>query len=103
MASKLTLTLVVNYGVSKLQIFGDSLLVIKWVKKENMSRNFTLHNLMDENMSIVARFNGFSHHHIYKERKQFVDDLSKNGICYRLDSSYGCAHYKTQGNLKTRL
>jgi ribonuclease HI len=30
---KLTLTLVVEYGLTSIQIFGDSLLVIKWFKK----------------------------------------------------------------------
>jgi ribonuclease HI len=48
MALKLVLSLAQEFGVSQIQIFGDSLLVIQWMCKEMVLRNFTLQPLFDD-------------------------------------------------------
>jgi ribonuclease HI len=42
MALNLVLKLAQEFGVTQLQIFGDSILVIKWMHKEISLKNFTL-------------------------------------------------------------
>jgi ribonuclease HI len=42
MALKLVLKLAQEFGVTQLQFFGDSKLVIQWMCKEIALRNFTL-------------------------------------------------------------
>jgi ribonuclease HI len=57
MAPKLSIILAAEYGVNNPQLFGDPMLVIKWVKIEYILRNCTLQPLFDEIMQILAGFN----------------------------------------------
>jgi ribonuclease HI len=56
MALKLVLRLAQEFGVTQLQIFGDSMLVIQWMHKEIALRNFTLQPLYDEVLNLLTRF-----------------------------------------------
>jgi hypothetical protein len=85
MALKLTFTLAAEHGVSRFQIFGDSSLVIKWMKMEYVLRNFTLQLLLDEIRGILAGFNYHSFQHIFRDRNQIADCLSK----YRIQLACG--------------
>jgi hypothetical protein len=62
MAITLVLTLAAEKDVFNLQIFGDSLLVIKWMNKESEVRNFMLHPLVEEISGIVL---SFDFHHLF--------------------------------------
>lgn len=65
MSLKLSLTLAAEHSVNNLQVFGDSMLVIKWMQNEYTLRNFTLQPLMEEIMDILAGFDEIYFHHIY--------------------------------------
>jgi hypothetical protein len=52
MALKLVLMLAWEHGVTHIQIFGDSLLVIQWMKQELVLRNFMLQPLFLDVMSL---------------------------------------------------
>ena len=51
LASKLTFTLTNEYGITRIQIFGDLLLIMNWFNKKFTLRNFTLHPLFDLGIS----------------------------------------------------
>jgi ribonuclease HI len=79
MSLELVLVLAVEKGVTKLQIFGDSLLVIKWTKKEYETRNFLLQDLLDKIKGITSHFDQLTFHHIFRVRNRVMDGLSKEG------------------------
>jgi len=59
--------------ITDLQIYGDSLLVIQWLKGEYEMRNFILQSLLDEINGILPVFNDISFHHVYRERNQIAE------------------------------
>lgn len=80
MALKLVLKLAQELGVTQLQIYGDSMLVIQWMRKEIAVRNFTLHPLYDEVLNLLTYFSHTSLSHIYRDRNRLADGLSKAGV-----------------------
>jgi ribonuclease HI len=80
MALKLLLQLAQEHGVQQIQIFGDSLLVIKWIRKEAQIRNFTLQPLYDDIQMQMTTFSHISLSHIYRDMNNIVDGLSKDGL-----------------------
>jgi ribonuclease HI len=80
MALKLVLRLAQEFGVSQIQIFGDSLLVIQWLCKETTLRNFTLQPLYDDVQLLMTTFSHISLSHIYRDKNMIVDGLSKDGL-----------------------
>jgi ribonuclease HI len=67
MALKLVLMLAQEYGITHIQIFGDSLLVIQWMRKESILRNFTLQPLFYDVQSLQEGFSHISFSHIYRD------------------------------------
>ena len=62
----------------RLRIFGDSKLVINWFNLQAHSHVHTLRSLLEEIFVILkAQFDFISCHHIYRERNQISDSLSK--------------------------
>jgi len=80
MTLKLALKLAQELGVTQLQIFGDSMLVIKWMHKEIGLRCFSLQPLYDEVHNLLTSFSYMSLSHIYMDMKRVVDGLSKVGV-----------------------
>jgi ribonuclease HI len=80
MALKLVLKLAQEFGVTQLQIFGDSMLVIKWMHKEISLGNFTLRPLYDEVHNLLTSFSYTSLSHIYRDMNNVADGLSKAGV-----------------------
>ena len=80
MALKLVMKLAQEFGVTQLQIFGDSMLVIKWMRKEVALGNFTSQPLYDEVLNLLASFSYTSLSHIYRDRNSVADRLSKVGV-----------------------
>jgi ribonuclease HI len=80
MALKLVLKLAQEFGVTQLQFFGDSKLVIQWMHKEIALRNFTLQPLYDEVLNLLTSFSYTSLSHIYKDKNNVADGLSKAGV-----------------------
>ena len=67
-------------GVQKLQVMGDSQLVIDWFKHRISPRNIYLRPLYEEVKLLVGTFQQVIFYHIYKERNSGVDILSKDGL-----------------------
>jgi ribonuclease HI len=57
---KLLLLFAKEKQVSSLQIFGDSMLVISWIRKTQRCHNLLLSPLLDEIFRILATFDSFS-------------------------------------------
>ena len=74
------LQLAFNLGIQKLHIFGDSLLVIGWMEKENNVHNIFLCPLHDELIVIALSFQDMCFQHIYRERNGVADPLSKESL-----------------------
>jgi hypothetical protein len=69
-----------EHGVTHIQIFGDSLLVIKWMRQESTLINFTLQPLFLDVWSLQSTFTHISYAHIYRDRNGTGDGLSKAGL-----------------------
>jgi ribonuclease HI len=67
---KLMLQLAQEYGVSQLQIYGNSLLVIQWLRKEATIINFTLQPLYDDTQIKLTTFSHISLYHIYRDKNK---------------------------------
>jgi ribonuclease HI len=79
MALKLLLTFVGEKGISNLQIFGDSMVVINWIRKFQKCHNIKLLPLLEEVFIILDTYTNFSTRHVYRERNRETDKLSKEG------------------------
>ena len=65
MALSSTLLLVVTKGANILQVFGDSLIIIKLLKEFTM-RNFILQLVLEEILDLFCDFDQISFYHVYK-------------------------------------
>jgi hypothetical protein len=66
--------------VSSLRIFGDSMLVICWIKKTQRCHNIILSPFLDELFKIFYAYDYFSIQHVHRECNQGADLLSKEGL-----------------------
>lgn len=62
---------------TSIQIFGDSQLIINWINGSYHYHVHTLRDLLDETIGLKSQFESFVCCHIYKERNEVVDFLSK--------------------------
>eukprot|EP00253_Pinus_taeda_P034216 PITA_34216 len=67
-------------NINMIQIFGDSLNVINWVNRKAYCHNQILRNLVEEIFLLKASFNPFSICHIYRDKNEEADQLSKAGV-----------------------
>lgn len=79
-ALKLLLCWLIHMNIFTVQIFGDSLNVIKWANDQSRCQNYSLLPLLEEIQQLKLSFNTFSSHHIYRERNKDADKLSKEGL-----------------------
>jgi len=81
MALKLPLILSAEKGAQKLQIFGDSLVVVKWKNWTNSLENFNLQPICEGIQLARRALNSLlSFHHVYRERNVVADGLLKAGL-----------------------
>jgi hypothetical protein len=64
-------------GSNKFKFFGDSLLVIKWIRKEAQIKNFTLQPLYDDIQMQMTTFSHISLSHIYRDMNNIVMAFQK--------------------------
>ena len=64
----------------QVQIFGDSKNVVNWFNRTQHFRNYFLLPLLNEILHIKSFFNEIIVCHIYRERNQEADNLSKTGV-----------------------
>jgi ribonuclease HI len=80
MALKLLLLFAKEKQVTSLQIFGDSQLVVKWVQNHARCQNIMLRPILEEVQRILNTFDDSKMHHVYRERNEEADQLSKEGL-----------------------
>jgi hypothetical protein len=80
MALKLIWTLVQEQGISQIQIYGDSLPMIQWMKGEFNLHNFTLQPLFHGIFLLKSMFSHIFFMHVYRGKNNEADMLSKNGV-----------------------
>ena len=64
-------------GVQKLQIFGDSMIIINWINQTQRCHNIHLTPILKEAAQLKSTFNQISFSHIFREQNQEVDTCSK--------------------------
>eukprot|EP00253_Pinus_taeda_P004658 PITA_04658 len=79
-ALRLLLCWLHHRNINSIQIFGDSLNVINWVNGTASCQNQILKTIVDEISSLKTFFNRFSICHIYRDRNEEADQLSKAGL-----------------------
>ena len=80
MTLKLLLCFAIERNCKKLQVFGDSMVVINWINKTQRCRNTSLDTLFEEVYRILANFESISFKHVYRERNMEANKLSKAGL-----------------------
>ena len=70
---KILLGFTKNKNCQAIQVFGDSMLVINWIKGAQRCRNTNLEPLLPEVSHIISSFDDFSCMHIYRERNSGAD------------------------------
>ena len=77
---KLLLHFSLEQGCRKLQIFGDSLIIINWVNKVHHCRNLALIIRYEKVNILWTNFDYISCRHVYKEINTDAHSLSKEGV-----------------------
>ena len=80
MTLKLLLCFAIERNCKKLQVFGNSMVVINWLKKTQKCRISTLDTLYEEITITLFFFESISFKHVYRERNSDADKLSKAGL-----------------------
>lgn len=86
LAVKLLLCWLIQRNTHIIQIFGDSLNVIRWVNGQSTCKNQILKHILEEIQVLKSSFNSFSLCHIFRERNDTADKLSKEGLRQNLGS-----------------
>jgi hypothetical protein len=84
MTLNLLLTFVGEKGILNLQRFGDSMVVINWLRKTQICHNIHINYILEELFLIENIFTNISFKHVYKERNATTYTLSKEGTLMAL-------------------
>eukprot|EP00253_Pinus_taeda_P017324 PITA_17324 len=79
-ALRLLLCWALKKNILTIQIFRDSMNVVKWVNGTSMCQNQILKILLDDITTLKTHFNCVSIYHIYREHNATADQLSKSGL-----------------------
>jgi ribonuclease HI len=63
--------------VKHVEAFGDSLLVVYQVSGKYQCLDRSLNAYLDKCLDIIARFDEFSRHHIYRHENSKANDLAQ--------------------------
>ena len=74
----LLLSLALDKHLTKLQVFGDSQLVINWVFGKYRIQNIQLAQILHEVNRIADILESVEYKHIYRERNSIADVLAKD-------------------------
>ena len=80
MTLKLLLCFSIERNCRQLQVYGDSMVVIKCMTKIQKCRTTSLDALYEETTHSLSFFESISFTHVYMERNKEVDKLSKKGL-----------------------
>ena len=76
----LLLCFAIEKNCKRIQIFGDSLVILNWINKNQRCRNLSLSTLFEESIRLLSNFDSITCKHVYRERNEEVDKLSKAGL-----------------------
>ena len=77
---ELLLKVILEKGETELQVFLDSLLVIKWMTSLPRMDNIILQPILYQLKRITQRFNEISYYHVYRDLNTEVDALSNEDM-----------------------
>ena len=77
---RLLLLKTLEWGVTSLQVFGDSRVILDWARGNTICNILHLRPLLEEVKLISSRFNLITFVHVYRERNHVADKLSKEGV-----------------------
>jgi len=80
MALKLILLLAVEKHIKRINIMGDSRIIISWANKSAACHIMRLRPILDEILLLVSRFDNITFTHIYREQNTQADLLSKEAV-----------------------
>lgn len=94
MALKLLLLLVLELNIRRIQVYGDSLVVINWAKGTHDCHIMRLIPILEEVHRIINEFDYVMFSHVYRELNRSVDLLSKEATqiqqgCWQVESFRG--------------
>ena len=78
-ALRLLLIKALEWGIRSIQIFGDSKLTINWENDTHQCSILRLRPILNEIFLLQQHFNFVSFTHVYRERNDTADRLSKAG------------------------
>jgi ribonuclease HI len=79
MALKVLLTIFRERGIDTLQLLGDSMVVLNWIRGAQACHHIRLAPLLDEVFTILNSYTQFFVPHVYREWNQLAKNLSKEG------------------------
>ena len=85
---KILLYLEGEKGLHKMHIYGNSFLVVNWMKGEFGLSNYMLQPLFDESTHIITYiFDFLCFQHVYRKRNLLENSLSKEGLSLAIATS----------------
>jgi ribonuclease HI len=73
-------------GAKHVEAFGDSLLIVHQVSGKYQCLDGSLNAYLDKHLDVIARFDEFSIHHIYRHENSKANDLAQQASGYNVSS-----------------
>jgi ribonuclease HI len=77
---KLLIAFVIEKGCHSLNVFGDSMNVINWIRGTQRCSNTRLSTLVEEITLLQISFDSLTCQHVYRESNKEADRRSKEGL-----------------------
>ena len=77
---KLLLIFAAEKGCKTLNVCGDSMNMINWIKGIQLCRNLRLANILSSIKTVLDTYASFSCRHVYRENNKEADKASKEGM-----------------------
>jgi ribonuclease HI len=75
-----TLTLAMLWSIEKIQILGDSKVIIDWINQKGQLHAMNIECWKLKTKELANKFKDISFQHIYREHNKEVDSLSKRAL-----------------------
>jgi ribonuclease HI len=75
-----------SMDVKHVKAFGDSLLVVHQVSGKYQCLDGSLNDYLDKCLDIIARFDEFSIHHVYRHENSKANDLAQQASGYNVSN-----------------
>ena len=77
---KILLIFVAKKGCRTLNVYGDSMNVINWIKGTQTCQNIRLETILFSIRVVIESYTIFNCQHVYRENNRFADRASKAGL-----------------------